>query len=342
MKIIMIRISRKVPCRGFIPCLILAVALAVSSAFGQSSFDYNTTFTGGTFKTAGDPDVGVGNGYLPIVAAPNYQGYWYSSPDLLPGQYYPPYAGVVPLSGGGGNALFLGGANVTGTDGSPLNPSNNVWANLSLNNAFGSSYSSNGIYFNSTFQVNPGTSTNLDTFGWTLFNSLGNQLMSINLNPISGGSQYTLGATSFAADSDLSNQTLLKIDNSPIEPIVATNWYHLGFEVNGIGTASQSVSVYTYSANGHQGTPYLIGTTMIPGTDFSDPAFDGIGVATPYGGTNIAILSATWTISPTGYGDNTMYMQQFGVASMVPEPKTWALLGISGLIMVVALRRRKA
>jgi hypothetical protein len=26
----------------------------------------------------------------------------------------------------------------------------------------------------------------------------------------------------------------------------------------------------------------------------------------------------------------------------VPEPKTWALMGISGLIMVVALRRKKA
>jgi hypothetical protein len=26
----------------------------------------------------------------------------------------------------------------------------------------------------------------------------------------------------------------------------------------------------------------------------------------------------------------------------IPEPKTWALMGISGLIMVVALRRKKA
>jgi hypothetical protein len=73
--------------------------------------------------------------------------------------------------------------------------------------------------------------------------------------------------------------------------------------------------------------------------------FSGINLMT------IRTASPTWLLNDasrdvltgvyTNYGNNQMAMLNYSVNQLsIPEPQTWILFGLSGLIMVVAIRRR--
>ncbi len=206
----------------------------------------------------------------------------------------------------------------------------------------------NSIYFNTTFSIAPGSGAR-DSFGWTILNSEGYYLMQINLKATTttnGSVVYNIGATSFANNSNLEFQPLLK-NGAPVTPLNPNEWFHLGFDIYDIGTANQSIGLWSYNLSGTDTTtPTLVSRTAISGTDFSD---NGQGYNN--GNTNVANIGMTWFLSNnsnetgtngntiyTGFGNNTMIVQSLGVA--VPEPQTWLLLGLSGLIAVVAIRRR--
>lgn len=206
----------------------------------------------------------------------------------------------------------------------------------------------NSIYFDTTFSIVPGSGAS-DSFGWTVVNSEGYYLMQINLkvtNAPNGSIIYNIGATSFANDSNLEFQPLKK-NGTPVAPLNASEWYRIGFDIYDIGTANQSIGLWTYNLSGTETTtPTLVSRTAISGTDFSD---DGQGYNN--GNTNVGRIGMTWFLSDssnqtgtngntiyTGFGNNTMIVQTLGVA--VPEPQTWVLFGLSGLIVVVAIRRR--
>jgi len=206
----------------------------------------------------------------------------------------------------------------------------------------------NSIYFDSTFTIASGSGAR-DSFGWTVLNSEGFYLMQIKLKATTttnGSVIYNIGATSFANDSNLEFQPLLK-NGAPVTPLNPNDWYRIGFDIYDIGTANQSIGLWTYNLSGtNTTTPTLVSRTDIAGYDFSD---DGQGYNN--GNTNIGTIGMTWFLSDssnetgtngntiyTGFGNNTMIVQTLGVA--VPEPQTWVLLGLSGLIAVVAIRRR--
>jgi hypothetical protein len=218
----------------------------------------------------------------------------------------------------------------------------------------------NKIHFDSTFYLWQGSASRpqQDTFGWTLFNKSGNALLSINYVPTyapgaypsnnSLNQTYSLTATSFASNGT-TNQTLLKISGNPLDKLSINNNAHFGFDVSGLGTANQTISVYNYTNTfgygGNGGTGTLLGTTTLNGSDYSNIQ----------GGTDIAALGLTWSLASsanrtytntdgstyvayTNYGNNSIAVANLTIA--VPEPQTWVLFGLSGLIVVVALRRR--
>lgn len=204
----------------------------------------------------------------------------------------------------------------------------------------------NSVYFDTTFFISPGSGAK-DSFGWTLLNQNGYYLMQINLKATTttnGSVVYNIGATSFANDSNLEFQPLKK-NGVPLAPINPNEWFHLGFDIYDIGTANQSIGLWSYNlSGGDTATPTLISRTSIAGYDFSSSDYND-------GNTNVGAIGMTWFLSDsstqtgtngntiyTGYGNNTMVVQTLGVA--VPEPQTWVLFGLSGLIVVVAIRRR--
>jgi PEP-CTERM motif len=210
------------------------------------------------------------------------------------------------------------------------------------------------IHFDSFFYFLEGKGANLtkpqDSFGWTVFNNAGNALMSINFNPTSvtgtTNQSYNITASTYGSDG-VANQVLYKTGGSTFNPITNNVNVHIGFDIAGIGTANQSISVYNYANTfGVGGTGSLLGTTQIQGTNYSN-----------IGGDGITDLALTWTLANnathtytnadsstyvayTNYGFNSIAVANLTVA--IPEPKSLALLGVSGLIVVVALRRKKA
>jgi hypothetical protein len=216
----------------------------------------------------------------------------------------------------------------------------------------------NNIHFDTTFNIygdpgNPNSNDRYDTLGWTLLNSAGNPLISINLNTENPSTGWILSVSSYA-NNGVTNQVLKKANGTDLTPINNGSTTHLGFNVVGIGTAQQAIQILNYGANYTPGgTNYsILGTDQITGYDFS-------GIA---GGTNIASLASTWilqntnpntittntgtnangsTFTYTAYSDyafNSLQMNNITIS--IPEPKTWILFGISGLIMVIALRRK--
>ena len=155
--------------------------------------------------------------------------------------------------------------------------------------------------------------------------------MSIDLNYTSGTS-YTLGVTSYANDSTFVSQALLGTNGSALSPLSTSTQYTLAFNIYNIGNANQSVSAFSYNA-GTNNPPLFLGNTSIAGTDFSPSDIQN-------GDTNIASFAAYWyTANTNTYGNNYLAMSNVSVSS-VPEPQTWILFGLSGLIVVVAFRRR--
>lgn len=306
----------------------------VCTGFAQTQYSniYTTDFNSPGTGPAAYPGGSYTAGSLYFTTG-TYQDGWYANPvDTNASIFYSQFAGITTIAATNTQVLFIGGQNIT--DQPPIAVNN--YATRYYNT------SSNSIHFDSTFYLDPGTGTK-DTFGWTLFNTAGKQLMSINLNPIdtAGVITYSLGATSFANDSDLSNQSLNLNNGQPLAALNATNWYHLGFDIMNIGvSSSQTISVFNMTG----ATPTLQGTTSILYADFTPSDVND-------GNTNIASIATTYTLTDTttngsgqytGYGSNTMYMSTFSASSItvVPEPKTWILFGLSGVVLTVVLRRR--
>jgi hypothetical protein len=305
---------------------IIAIIQFQSQARAQSPVNYYTDFytNNSGYQYTGNQTI-VGQ-----------DGWYTSSTDLGPG--------VVA------NLNYLGQANsftLGGSYYSTYSPDQNtyptgVYTYLSRDFAL----NTNSMHFDTTFFVYPGTNSAKDTFGWTAVNAQGYQLMSVDLNPVvtNGATTYSLGVTSFANDSSLNSQALTGTNGVQLPALLANSWYHLGFNINNIGTAEQSVSVYNYYTNGFVS---LVGSTSIAGYDFSNSQYNN-------GNTNIAALAATWelkdTTSTTGtngqtiypnYGDNTLVMNTLAV-STVPETKTTSLLILSGVFIATVILRKRA
>ena len=212
----------------------------------------------------------------------------------------------------------------------------------------------NFIHFDTTFYTyanTPNNNSQWDTLGWTLLNTAGNALLSINLNT-TDGTAWSLSASSYG-NVGITNQALKKANGTDIAAIPDNNIVHLGFNIYGVGTTNETITVLNYtnltSTNLFTtgvGNYTVIGTNNLIGDNFT-------GIA---GGTNIASLASTWTLADTAnqlytnsgvvttgypdYADNSLLMSTLVVA--VPEPKTWILFGLSGLVLVVALRRSRS
>lgn len=215
----------------------------------------------------------------------------------------------------------------------------------------------NAIHFDTTFRLyadTPNTNNQWDTLGWSILNSSRQSLLSINLDATDEtGAAWQLSVT--AAGS--TNKQLLNISNAGWTTLDANSITHLGFNIINIGQTNASIQLLQYQNDTTtnvpsitaQGNYQVLGTTQIIG---------GADAANLSGGTLVGYLANTWTLADTNstelytntdgsivsaynnYAQNNMIMHSLVIA--VPEPKTWALMAISGLIMVVALRRKKA
>ena len=213
----------------------------------------------------------------------------------------------------------------------------------------------NAIHFDTTFRLyaeTANTNGQWDTLGWSMLNSSRQSLLSINLDATDDtGAAWQLSVT--AAGS--TNKQLLSIPNAGWTTLDANSITHLGFNVINIGETNTSIQVLQYqnatSTNiptvSTQGNYQILGTTQIIG---------GTNAASLSGGTSVSYLANTWTLADTNstelyinsdgsevsvynnYAQNNMIMHSLLIA--VPEPQTWVLFGLSGLILVVAVRRR--
>ena len=215
----------------------------------------------------------------------------------------------------------------------------------------------NAIHFDSTFWLlaNGGNNTNgWDTLGWSLMNSSQQTLLSINLNDIAGdGSAWQLSVT---AAGNTSKQ-VLSITNTTWTTLSGNSITHLGFNILNIGQTNEAIQVLQYnntsSTNiptvGAQGNFGVISTALIT---------DGTNASTLSGGDSVGYLANFWTLADTNSTDlytntdnsvSTVYtnfaqnnMMMMSTLISVPEPKTWILFGLSGLALVVYLRKRDA
>jgi hypothetical protein len=210
----------------------------------------------------------------------------------------------------------------------------------------------NQIHFESTFWINataPNSNGDWDTLGWSLLNSANQNLMSINLNTIDGGANWQLSATPFGSTN---KQVLTKFNGTALESIAEGQVVHLGFNIYNLGTDQSTIEILNYSNIKGTNIPTpvsgtLLGRNVIQG---------GVNSANILGGNQISSLAATWTLASSdnqvytdasgnytgfyNYADNSLVMSTLLIT--VPEPQAWVLMGISGLIMVVAFRRKKA
>lgn len=210
----------------------------------------------------------------------------------------------------------------------------------------------NQIHFDTTFWINataPNSNGDWDSFGWSLLNSANQNLMSINLNTIDGGANWQLSATPFGSTN---KQVLQKFNGTALDPIAEGQIVHLGFNIYNLGTAQSTIEILNYSNITGTNVPTPVAGTLLGRNIIQD----GINSANILGGNQISSLAATWTLASTNnqvytdangnftgfnnYADNSLVMSTLLIS--VPEPQTWVLLGLSGLIVVVALRRNRA
>ena len=211
----------------------------------------------------------------------------------------------------------------------------------------------NQIHFDTTFLIyanEPNSNGQWDTLGWSLLNSAGHALMNINLDTADDGATWNLSATAYGSTN---KQALFKSNGTPIAGFNNNSYARIGFNIFNLGETNSTIQVLQYngstsSTNYNYGwsTNYIIlGNNIIDG---------GTNSANIQGGNSISQLAATWTLASSdnqlytnegvvttgfnNYADNSLVMSTLLIA--VPEPQTWILFGLSGLIMVVAIRRR--
>jgi hypothetical protein len=263
---------------------------------------------------------------------------WVSTAGVAPG---PGYVSAYP--GFASNVLSYGGYDGYGVVSSdpttlPQSQFNYAYHPVSLDTSGGQIVT--GLDIKSTFSVTASTRNhpNQDSFGFTLLNSSGDQLVSFDLNPYSasalelgystygalGNNSYTIGSGSQSSDYGLNSFTSLKVGYNGL------NNYDVKF--TGIGTSAWTLSL---SING-----ISLYSGAING-DFSKVSQDVTAAAFTWflvDGTQTT--SNGVTIDPN-YGDNQMVVQNYTLSQLaIPEPKTWVLFGVSALILVVAVRRR--
>ncbi|MEI6081953.1 MAG: PEP-CTERM sorting domain-containing protein [Verrucomicrobiota bacterium] len=290
--------------------------LSISNAGAQ--FSYSTDFSGTSYQSGNT---------LPTINNVQTQDNWFN-----PSATVNPYTTfIAPVSTNGPTPSYL---NIGGSVLDESTPPTDFYTYA----MHGINVQSNSVHFDTVFQINPGNQAVQDSFGWTLFNTAGEQLISVDLNAAGTGgtnlassSQYTLGVTSFANDSSFNSTPFTSAMNAPatVGPIDGNTSYHFAFNVYNIGQTDATVDFFSYNSGNN--VPTLLGTALIEGTDWS-----GVN-----NNTTIGILGATWVLadSPANYGNNYMAMNTLTVTS-VPEPKTYVLFGIAGLIAVIALRRK--
>jgi hypothetical protein len=345
-------------------------SLNYATDFQQSSNSYGTTYNytpGANEGTVVKNGVVNSNGY----GTNSGSGYWATSAN---GQ-----DGWVMFGNDGNNVPEGNGPGVIYRNGNVVNRNNPAGLSISADSFFStelgvpatypqsattyiaqglySATGNNAIHFNTTFRLyadTPNSNDQWDTLGWSILNSSRQSLLSINLDATdSTGASWQLSLTTAGS----TNKQLLNIPSAGWTTLDANSITHLGFNVINIGETNASIQVLQYrnttSTNvpsiTAQGDFQVLGTTQIIG---------GADASSLSGGTLVGYLANTWTLADkdstelytntegsivsayNNYAQNNMIMHSLVIA--VPEPKTWALMAISGLIMVVALRRKKA
>ncbi len=211
----------------------------------------------------------------------------------------------------------------------------------------------NQIHFDTTFMVyanEPNTNGQWDTLGWSLLNSAGHALMKINLDTANNGVTWNLSATPYGSTN---KQALFKSNGTPIAGFNNNSYARIGFNIFNLGEANSTIQVLQYNG-GTSSTNYNYGWSTnytVLGNNIINGGANSANIA---GGNTISQLAATWTLASSdhqlytnegvvttgynNYADNSLVMSTLLIS--VPEPKTWILLGLSGLIAVVAIRRR--
>jgi hypothetical protein len=211
----------------------------------------------------------------------------------------------------------------------------------------------NQIHFDTTFMIYaalPNSNGQWDTLGWSLLNSAGQSLMSINLDTADDGATWNLSATAYGSTN---KQTLIKSNGDPLAGFNNNSYARIGFNIFNLGETNSTIQVLRYNG-GTSSTNYNYGWSTNY-TILGDNIITG-GSTNVIGGNTVSQLAATWTLASSdnqlytndgvvtrgynNYADNSLIMSTLLIS--VPEPQTWVLLGLSGLIMVVALRRNKA
>ena len=335
-----------------------------STNSGGSSYNYTPGANGGTVASSG---VIHSNSYG-TNSATGSTAYWAT---LASGQDGWTNFGVP--NGNGPGTIFYSRANSSRTNPAGMSIGADQWystdqadgvlgtypqsATTYLAQSLYSGTGTNAIHFDSTFWLlaNGGNNTNgWDTLGWSLMNSSQQTLLSINLNDIAGdGSAWQLSVT---AAGNTSKQ-VLSITNTTWTTLSGNSITHLGFNILNIGQTNEAIQVLQYnntsSTNiptvGAQGNFGVISTALIT---------DGTNASTLSGGDSVGYLANFWTLADTNSTDlytntdnsvSTVYtnfaqnnMMMMSTLISVPEPKTWILFGLSGLALVVYLRKRDA
>ena len=316
----------------FTTTLLVAVGLGGHSAKAQNtnypSIVYSTDFTSDTSSAS--------------VAG---QDGWYTTSGNYPGPgSIQPLNFTTDVNGTTANWFVLGGSVAYGGV-TPTYPSTmpDTQTTTLLHEA---KTGTDSVFINSTFDLyTVGYSANgpgktQSALGFSIYNTTGYNLMDIKFTPVIAANNsvsYTMGVVSYGNDNvNLDTQILTNTFTGSQIKLSGNTFYDIGVAVTGIGTANQSIGVYSYTPNS---TQYL-GTTQIMYNDFSSSAYND-------GNTNVGAIGMSWHITDgstnsagnlTNFGVNTMLVQN--ITASIPEPKTWVLFGISALIMVVAIRRR--
>ena len=280
----------------------ILVTLGMLATASASTIYYTTDFTGPNYQP---------NNSLPVVNNPTTQNNWYN-----PAAASSAYSTTIVS-----NSLYVGGWALSNST-APVSPYTYAIQGINVQ--------SNTVHFDTTFQINPGSGLK-DNFGWTLFNTNGAQLLSIDLNALSTN-QFALGLTSYGTGASGNSSPFLN-GGSALSNLAVNTPYRFGFNIYNIGSGSQRVDAFSYNS-GPTGDPTYLGQAIITGT---------------YSNAIIGTLGATWELTDlstvdgryTGFGNNFMAMNSLTV-SAVPEPQTWVLFGLAGLVLVVAVRRRNA
>lgn len=200
----------------------------------------------------------------------------------------------------------------------------------------------NGVNIRSTFDLaiaNPPPAT----FGYSVFSTSGFNLLNVLFTPTTtagGDLAYQLGIQSAANDNpdyplaiqplqDQSGRNLFLMPNT---------FYDAAFNITDIGTANQSIALYTYTSN----VPTYYGTTLINYSDFSNSPYND-------GNTNVGYVGVSWINQDSygnalgSFGDNSIIVQNLTLTSPVPEASQIAasVMLLSGVTGFMILRRRK-